>query len=592
MKGEVGVVDVVCCGRPAGGSPENLVIQPVAGAATPPGEAKESCTAGNVEPPTSPTMTNSDILRLLAEYIPDNQFLFFAPVSRPFREAWASRPTTTSWITADSSASQLRWSFECGLPRDTDHLCSAIARLGGSVDLLEFAREAGCPWVPEDVCSLAAKGGHLELLSWLHQNSCPWDEFTCSSASAGGHLEVLMWARERGCPWDTQTCSAAAGQGELDILRWARQTGCPWDEATPTSAAWGGHVHVLQYARENDCPFDEARVFEAARMKRHLVRLLEVGLIIDVERFPAFRTAFDPAAIDWDVDPALFQITEEKSKQGLHELRFVSGTLLLSDVQIELFTQKMDVDLPTHAVAKLDLFLDRRGNWSSFFKTPGLQRAPMCAWNMVLRRSPTIMSIMQPHGPWRSNLDSSTKAGSSRYIAWHIRTSDGDTARSFKVAKHRYIFHNQPSAKVCPLYISTLDSSRDMLPTLFAENGDVVPIYVSSNSKSMARNCSEAAEGEDHHVSAGLVDMGVADSDSHTAFSKNPESVINAFVDLLYLMDASVIVCTSSSFAGAVTAIKGYVGKRLEVEETVLASRHLYVFAPANDRQDVSLTQP
>lgn len=88
---------------------------------------------------------------------------------------------------------------------------------------------------------------------------------------------------------------------------------------------------------------------------------------------------------------------------------------------------------------------------------------------------------MEPHDPWRSNMDSSTKAGSTRYIAWHIRTSDGDTERSFKATKHRYIFHNQPSTKVCPLYISTLDSSKSMHPALFAENGGVVPIYVSSN---------------------------------------------------------------------------------------------------------------
>ncbi|CAM9134536.1 unnamed protein product [Ectocarpus sp. 6 AP-2014] len=79
-------------------------------------------------------------------------------------------------------------------------------------------------------------------------------------------------------------------------------------------------------------------------------------------------------------------------------------------------------------------------------------------------------------------MDSSTKAGSSRYITWHIRTSDGDTARSFKASKHRYIFHNQLSTKVCPLYISKLDASRAMHPVLFAENGGVVPIYVSSNS--------------------------------------------------------------------------------------------------------------
>lgn len=53
-----------------------------------------------------------------------------------------------------------------------------------------------------------------------------------------------------------------------------------------------------------------------------LVRLLEIALIIDVERFPAFRTAFDPAAINWDVNPDLFQITGETSKQGV---RFAVG---------------------------------------------------------------------------------------------------------------------------------------------------------------------------------------------------------------------------------------------------------------------------
>lgn len=72
---------------------------------------------------------------------------------------------------------------------------------------------------------------------------------------------------------------------------------------------------------------------------------------------------------------------------GLHELRFASGSrLLLSDVQIELFTKRMGVDIPSQAVAKLEMYLQRRGNWSNFFSTPGLACPPMCAWNMVLRR--------------------------------------------------------------------------------------------------------------------------------------------------------------------------------------------------------------
>lgn len=67
-------------------------------------------------------------------------------------------------------------------------------------------------------------------------------------------------------------------------------------------------------------------------------------------------------------------------------MEFASGSLLLSDSQLELFTQKMGVNILSEAVAKLEMYLQRRGNWSSFFRTPGLERPPMCAWNMVLRR--------------------------------------------------------------------------------------------------------------------------------------------------------------------------------------------------------------
>ncbi len=51
-------------------------------------------------------------------------------------------------------------------------------------------------------CTEAAKGGHLEVLQWARQNGCPWNELTCTEAAKGGHLEVLQWARENGCPFD------------------------------------------------------------------------------------------------------------------------------------------------------------------------------------------------------------------------------------------------------------------------------------------------------------------------------------------------------------------------------------------------------
>jgi hypothetical protein len=33
-----------------------------------------------------------------------------------------------------------------------------------------------------------------------------WNEWTCHGAAAGGHLEVLQWARAKGCPWIKHDC--------------------------------------------------------------------------------------------------------------------------------------------------------------------------------------------------------------------------------------------------------------------------------------------------------------------------------------------------------------------------------------------------
>ena len=53
-----------------------------------------------------------------------------------------------------------------------------------------------------------------------------------TAAAKGGHLEVLQWARQNGCPWDSDTCAgdAAAKRGDLEVLQWLRQNGCPWNQ--------------------------------------------------------------------------------------------------------------------------------------------------------------------------------------------------------------------------------------------------------------------------------------------------------------------------------------------------------------------------
>ncbi|CAM9242002.1 unnamed protein product [Laminaria digitata] len=58
--------------------------------------------------------TNRDVMTLLAEIL-SNQHAFFAGVSKDWRNAWRHLPKTTQAITADTSVSQLQWSFDGGL---------------------------------------------------------------------------------------------------------------------------------------------------------------------------------------------------------------------------------------------------------------------------------------------------------------------------------------------------------------------------------------------------------------------------------------------------------------------------------------------
>ncbi|CAB1104555.1 unnamed protein product [Ectocarpus sp. CCAP 1310/34] len=176
-----------------------------------------------------------------------------------------------------------------------------------------------------------------------------------------------------------------------------------------------------------------------------------------------------------------------------------------------------------------------------------------CAWNMLLRRSHSIMASLDANNPW-------TPAGfgsrPAEYVAWHIRTSNGETKESFSPDVHQYIFNGQTSAAVFPLFLSATSFAEKACPKLYHDNIPIMPVYISSNSKTMSRNCTALAA--ENKIQSGFVDLGIADSDAHTGYSANPDATaLNAFIDYLYLMDSSIIVQTGSSFAFTVASIKG-----------------------------------
>ena len=134
-----------------------------------------------------------------------------------------------------------------------DAICQVAAR-AGALEVLQWARENGCPW-SVDTCMNAGLGGHLEVLQWVRANGCVWDAMTCTDAARGGHLEVLQWARANDCQWSEGTCSGVGWKGHLEVLQWARANGCPWNANTSSWAAEGGHLEVLQWALANGCPW-------------------------------------------------------------------------------------------------------------------------------------------------------------------------------------------------------------------------------------------------------------------------------------------------------------------------------------------------
>ena len=97
-------------------------------------------------------------------------------------------------------------------------------------------------------------------------------------------------------------------------------------------------------------------------------------------------------------------------------------------------------------------------------------------------------------------------------------------------------------------------------------------------SKPMAKDCT--VEASEHDIVMGHVDMGLDARDAHTAHSQNLQTALGAFLDFFFLLDATVIIRTGSSFSGTVTSIKGLKCQR-RVYET-LPKRLMFLCLPSD----------
>ena len=131
-----------------------------------------------------------------------------------------------------------------------------IAAENGSLTLLKYAHEQGCPW-RSNTCYLLARNNSLQCLQYAHEHGCDWDMDVSTVAAENGHLDLLRYLHERGCPWNRDTCRAAADNGHLDCLMYVHEQHCSWDKDITKAAAVKGRLNCFAYAYEHGCPVDK-----------------------------------------------------------------------------------------------------------------------------------------------------------------------------------------------------------------------------------------------------------------------------------------------------------------------------------------------
>ncbi|KXZ47939.1 hypothetical protein GPECTOR_31g301 [Gonium pectorale] len=201
-------------------------------------------------------------------------------------------------VCAAGDVAALRYLLAEGV-RPTEEAATEAAG-GGHLAALQALHAAGCPVSPLDVACAAAEGDHLaavawaveafgaavtlgrklfasaaksgsvELMAWLRERGCPWDASAVVSAATAGSAPALEWLAERGCPMgaDGQAFVAAARNGDLQTLACLRRLGCPWGpsgEVFGRSLKGGCPLSVLRALAEAGCPVDWRAAAKAAR---------------------------------------------------------------------------------------------------------------------------------------------------------------------------------------------------------------------------------------------------------------------------------------------------------------------------------------
>ncbi|PNH05489.1 Ankyrin repeat domain-containing protein [Tetrabaena socialis] len=187
--------------------------------------------------------------------------------------------------------------YVLGQGGEVDGRAMQCAAQGGHVAVMEVLHARGVLMGEEGV-RRAAKAGHLPAVAWLVERLGAGTALTThvfAAAAQAGSMELLAWLRERGCPWDATVFDAAAEEGSEEQLEWLAEQGCPMgvDGAPYARAAASGELAILRCLRRLSClwsldggTFTRAVGFlRTTRIRQHVERglcwLLEQGCPVD-----------------------------------------------------------------------------------------------------------------------------------------------------------------------------------------------------------------------------------------------------------------------------------------------------------------------
>ena len=95
-----------------------------------------------------------------------------------------------------------------------------------------------------------------------------------------------------------------------------------------------------------------------------------------------------------------------------------------------------------------------------------------------------MIASLEQHSPWGMLHDQTGRHHQAvEYIAWHIRTPEGETDKSYLPTVNKYVLQ-EPSSDVCPTYIAAMGDALQLTKTchesLPVQANDEL-VYVSSN---------------------------------------------------------------------------------------------------------------